>query len=243
MQLLAQDISAESVGERLRLCVSAGEALPKDVGERWKKLTGVDIIDGVGSTELLHIFLSNSPGDVRYGTSGKAVPGYELRLVDESNRDVSEDEIGELLVNGESAANGYWNQREKSRTTFLGQWTRTGDKYTIDKDGYYHYCGRTDDMFKVSGIWVSPFEVESALITHDSVLEAAVVGYEDEEGLTKPKAFVILNDGADEDGLFEDLKELVKHRIGKWKYPRQIEFVTELPKTATGKIQRFKLKE
>ena len=242
--MLAQpDISADSVGERLRLCVSAGEALPKDVGERWKNLTGIDIIDGVGSTELLHIFLSNSPDDVNYGTSGKAVPGYELRLVDENNRDVETDEIGELLVNGQSAANGYWNQREKSRTTFLGQWTRTGDKYTIDKDGYYHYCGRTDDMFKVSGIWVSPFEVESALITHDAVLEAAVVGYEDEEGLTKPKAFIILNQGVSEDGLFDELKELVKDRIGKWKYPRQIEFVTELPKTATGKIQRFKLKD
>ena len=226
----------------LRLCVSAGEALPKDVGERWKSLFDVDIIDGVGSTELLHIFLSNNPGDVVYGTSGKAVPGYQLRLVDETGNEVEGDQIGELLVNAPSAANGYWNQREKSRTTFEGLWTRTGDKYTRDEQGYYHYCGRTDDMFKVSGIWVSPFEVESALITHDAVLEAAVVGYEDEEGLTKPRAYVILNDGFDENGLYEALKTLVKDKIGKWKYPRQIEFVSELPKTATGKIQRFKLR-
>ncbi len=229
--------------DRLRLCVSAGEALPKDVGDRWKSVFSVDIIDGVGSTELLHIFLSNKPGDVVYGTSGKAVPGYELRLIDEHNKEVNDDEIGELLVKGDSSANGYWNQRQKSRVTFEGEWTRTGDKYTRDKDGYYHYCGRTDDMFKVSGIWVSPFEVESALISHASVLEAAVVGYEDEEGLTKPKAFVILIDDVNEDGLYEGLKELVKNKIGKWKYPRQIEFVKELPKTATGKIQRFKLKQ
>ena len=229
--------------DRLRLCVSAGEALPKDVGDRWKAIFSVDIIDGVGSTELLHIFLSNKPGDVVYGTSGKAVPGYELRLIDEHNKEVSDDEIGELLVKGDTSANGYWNQRQKSRVTFEGEWTRTGDKYTRDKDGYYHYCGRTDDMFKVSGIWVSPFEVESALINHASVLEAAVVGYEDEEGLTKPKAFVILNDGVNDAVLYDELKELVKNKIGKWKYPRQIEFVKELPKTATGKIQRFKLKQ
>lgn len=228
--------------DRLRLCVSAGEALPKDVGERWQSLFGVDIVDGVGSTELLHIFLSNKPDDIRYGTSGKAVPGYELRLVNERNREVEGDEIGELLVNASTAANGYWNQRQKTRATFEGEWTRTGDKYTRDSVGYYHYCGRTDDMFKVSGIWVSPFEVESALIAHEAVLEAAVVGYEDDDGLTKPKAFVILLESQSEDGLYDELKELVKEKIGKWKYPREIEFVKELPKTATGKIQRFKLK-
>jgi 4-hydroxybenzoate-CoA ligase len=229
--------------DRLRLCVSAGEALPGEIGLRWQSQFGVDIIDGVGSTELLHIFLSNRPGDVVYGSSGKAVPGYDLRLVDENNEEVQGDDIGELLVRGSSSADGYWNQREKSRTTFEGEWTRTGDKYTRDDDGYYHYCGRTDDMFKVSGIWVSPFEVESALIAHEAVLEAAVVGYEDAEGLTKPRAFVVLVDNRDTEGLFEELKEWVKQKIGKWKYPRQIEFVADLPKTATGKIQRFKLKQ
>jgi len=241
--MLAFPDAAQAISsDKLRLCVSAGEALPKDVGQRWKALFNVDIIDGVGSTELLHIFLSNKPGDVNYGTSGKAVPGYGLRLVDEQGNEVEGDQIGELLVDAPSAANGYWNQRDKSRATFEGKWTRTGDKYTRDENGYYYYCGRTDDMFKVSGIWVSPFEVESALITHDAVLEAAVVGYEDEDGLTKPKAYVILNEGFNQDGLFDELKELVKEKIGKWKYPRQIDFVSELPKTATGKIQRFRLR-
>jgi 4-hydroxybenzoate-CoA ligase len=242
--MLAQpDCGPEQCSDRLRLCVSAGEALPREIGLRWQSMFGVDIIDGVGSTELLHIFLSNRPGDVVYGTSGKAVAGYDLHLVDENNEEVQGDEIGELLVRGSSAATGYWNQRDKSRATFEGEWVRTGDKYTRDEDGYYHYCGRTDDMFKVSGIWVSPFEVESALIAHEAVLEAAVVGYEDEEGLTKPRAFVVLVDSRDTDGLFAELKDWVKEKIGKWKYPRQIEFVSDLPKTATGKIQRFRLKE
>ncbi len=231
--------------ERLRMCVSAGEALPQDIGERWKALTGVDIIDGVGSTEMLHIFLTNFPGDVAYGTSGRAVPGYEVRLVDEDGNDVPDDEVGELLVKGETAAAAYWNQRDKTRTTFLGEWTRTGDKYTRRPDGRHVYCGRTDDMFKVSGIWVSPFEVESALITHESVLEAAVVPKDDDDGLTKPKAFIILknSDATGQDALYETLKEHVKSEIGQWKYPRWIEFVGELPKTATGKIQRFKLRD
>ena len=231
---------------RLRQCVSAGEALPQEIGERWKALTGVDIVDGVGSTEMLHIFLSNAPGNIEYGTSGLAVPGYEVRLVDENGNDVPDDEVGELLVKGETAASGYWNQRAKSRATFLGEWTRTGDKYTRRPDGRHIYCGRTDDMFKVSGIWVSPFEVESALITHNAVLEAAVVPHEDDDGLTKPKAFVILKDGGaetDQLALYDELKEHVKSEIGQWKYPRWIDFVAELPKTATGKIQRFKLRD
>ncbi len=227
---------------RLRQCVSAGEALPEEVGKAWARIFNVDILDGVGSTELLHIFLSNAPGDVVYGTSGRAVPGYDLRLVDEHGAEVEGDDIGELLVCGPSAANGYWNQREKSRATFEGEWTRTGDKYTRDADGRYHYCGRTDDMFKVGGLWLSPFEVESALVSHECVLEAAVVPFEDKDELTKAKAFVILQDGHDPDGKFEILKEHVKDKIGKWKYPRQIEFVDALPKTATGKIQRFKLR-
>jgi len=228
---------------RLRQCLSAGEALPNDVGERWKQRFGADIIDGVGSTEMLHIFLSNRPGDVAYGTSGRAVPGYDLRLVDEHGQEVAEDEVGELLVRGSSAANGYWNQREKSRRTFEGEWTRTGDKYTRDADGRYHYCGRTDDMFKVSGIWLSPFEVESALISHEAVLEAAVVPYQDAEGLHKPRAFVVIKEGEADEALAGALKDHVKERIGLWKYPRDIRFVDSLPKTATGKIQRFKLRD
>jgi 4-hydroxybenzoate-CoA ligase len=237
------DCTPDKGSARLRLCVSAGEALPEEVGKSWKERFSVDILDGVGSTELLHIFLSNRPEDLRYGKSGKAVPGYELRLVDEAGAEVADGEVGELLVRGETAAEGYWNQLAKSRATFEGAWTRTGDKYIRDTQGYYEYCGRTDDMFKVSGIWVSPFEVESALISHPAVLEAAVVPAEDEEGLTKPKAFVILKEGASREGLFEALKDHVQGRIGTWKYPRWIEFVPELPKTATGKIQRFKLRE
>jgi 4-hydroxybenzoate-CoA ligase len=231
--------------DRLRISVSAGEALPQEIGQRWRQKTGTDILDGVGSTELLHIFLSNNPGDVEYGTSGVAVPGYDVRLVDDDGNDVPDDEVGELLVRGDTAPIMYWNQREKSRATFLGEWTRTGDKYTRRSDGRHIYCGRTDDMFKVSGIWVSPFEVESALISHSAVLEAAVVPQEDDEGLLKPKAVVILSDQGrvqDAGGLYEELKEHVKTEIGQWKYPRWIEFVDDLPKTATGKIQRFKLR-
>lgn len=237
------DCSREKASTRLRRCLSAGEALPEEVGKSWKRTMEVDILDGVGSTEMLHIFLSNRPDDIVYGTSGRAVPGYDLRLVDEQGQEVPDDDVGELLVRGASAASGYWNQREKSRTTFEGEWTRTGDKYTRDSDGRYHYCGRTDDMFKVSGIWVSPFEVESALISHESVLEAAVVPFEDEEGLTKPRAFVILQEGVAPEGMFEALKDHVQTSIGKWKYPRDIVFVESLPKTATGKIQRFKLRD
>ncbi|MEL6886165.1 MAG: benzoate-CoA ligase family protein [Pseudomonadota bacterium] len=226
----------------LRICISAGEALPEDVGVRWQQHTGVDILDGVGSTEMLHIFLSNAPGDVVYGTSGVPVPGYDVRLVDETGAEVGPDTVGELLVNGASAANGYWNKRGKSRDTFEGVWTRTGDKYERRADGRFVYCGRTDDMFKVSGIWVSPFEVEQAIVSHADVLECAVVAAADADGLDKPKAFVVLQN-ARADGLEETLKAHVQDRIGKWKYPRWIECVDSLPKTATGKIQRFKLRE
>ena len=226
----------------LRRCISAGEALPEDVGTRWEKLTGVPILDGVGSTEMLHIFLSNAPGDVVYGTSGVPVPGYEVRLVDEHGADVGTGEVGELLVNGASAAGGYWNRRDKTRETFEGVWTRTGDKYERRADGRFVYCGRTDDMFKVSGIWVSPFEVEQAITSHASVLECAVVAMKDADGLDKPKAFVVPH-GQRPEGLEEVLKDHVKDRVGKWKYPRWVECVDSLPKTATGKIQRFKLRE
>jgi 4-hydroxybenzoate-CoA ligase len=228
---------------RLRICTSAGEALPELVGQSWKNRFGVDILDGVGSTELLHIFLSNAPGDIKYGTSGKPVPGYAVRLVNDAGAEVADGEVGELVVNAPSAGEGYWNQRSKSRQTFEGHWTRTGDKYTRDAEGRYTYCGRADDMFKVSGIWVSPFEVESALITHPAVAEAAVVPAADPEGLLKPKAFVVLKPGSSTDGLHEALKEHVKQKIGPWKYPRWIDVVESLPKTATGKIQRFKLRE
>ena len=228
---------------RLRRSISAGEALPADIGQRWRDVMGSDILDGVGSTEMLHIFLSNAPESVVYGTSGVPVPGYEVRLVDEAGADVADGEIGEMLVKGESSADGYWNQRAKSRAAFEGAWTRTGDKYERTPEGRYVYCGRTDDMFKVSGIWVSPFEVEQALVSHPSVLEAAVVAQRDEEGLEKPKAFVVLQPGVQQSGLQDSLKQHVQDKVGKWKYPRWIEIMDELPKTATGKIQRFKLRD
>ena len=226
----------------LRTCISAGEALPAEIGRKWKGIWGVDIMDGVGSTEMLHIFLSNRPGDVEYGTSGTAVPGYEVRLVDEEGADLGPGSVGELLVRGASAAADYWNQRPKSRATFEGEWTRTGDKYEMTDSGRFIYCGRTDDMFKVSGIWVSPFEIEQALVEFPAILEAAVVAHRDDEGLEKPKAFVVLKDGQGAAAL-DGLKEFIKEKIGKWKYPRWVEVVDDLPKTATGKIQRFKLRE
>ncbi len=241
--LADQACTPKNSSARLRVCVSAGEALPEDVGRTWRQRMGTDIVDGVGSTEMLHVFLSNRPEDCRYGTSGKPFAGYDLRLVDECGRDVDTGTIGELLVCGGSAAEGYWNQREKSRSTFQGAWTRTGDKYFRDDDGYYHYCGRTDDMFKVSGRWVSPFEVEQALVSHPAVREAAVVAQEDESGLIKPKAFVVLQDDASSADLREPLKAHVKESVGAWKYPRWIEFMSELPKTATGKIQRYRLRQ
>ena len=227
---------------QLRRCVSAGEALPEDIGKQWRQRFGIEVLDGVGSTEMLHIFVSNRPGDVRFGRSGTAVPGYDIRLVDEGDQDVPDGEVGEMLVRGSTSAMGYWNQREKTRNTFVGEWTRTGDKYIRDSEGYYEICGRTDDMFKVSGIWVSPFEVEAALISHPAVLEAGVVPAHEGDDLIKPKAFVVLQSGHSPHGLYDALKEHVKGRIGAWKYPRWIEFVEDLPKTATGKIQRFKLR-
>ena len=241
--MLAGHDSDGRVETALRLCISAGEALPAAVGEGWLAMTGVDILDGVGSTEMLHIFLSNREGDVAYGTSGIAVPGYDLRLVDEAGIEVGVGEIGELLVAGDSAAATYWNQREKSRATFEGVWTRTGDKYERREDGRLIYCGRTDDMFKVSGIWVSPFEVEQSIAAHEDVIEAAVVPASDEDGLLKPKAFVVLKADVAASGIDEAIKTHVQADIGKWKYPRWVEIVDDLPKTATGKIQRFKLRE
>jgi 4-hydroxybenzoate-CoA ligase len=230
---------------RLRLCFSAGEPLPAHVGLAWRERFGLDIVNGVGSTEMGHLYLTNLPDAVEYGTAGVPVKDYDLKLVDESGREVGDGELGELWVRGQSAAAGYWNQREKSRRTFQGEWTRTGDRYMRRPDGVYVYSGRADDMFKVSGIWVSPFEVEDALVAHPSVLEAACVPAEDGNGLIKPKAFVVLKDRADADrnrALYEELKVHVKRTVGPWKYPRWIEFVDSLPKTATGKIQRFMLR-
>ncbi len=235
------DSTATDLGGRLRWCVSAGEPLPRDIGLRWRERHGVDILDGIGSTELLHIFLSLRPGDVRYGTTGKPVPGYEIEIVDEQDRPVKPGEIGELRVSGPSSAVAYWNNREKSLRAFRGRWTYTGDKYLQDADGYYVYCGRSDDMIKAGGQWVSPAEVESALVAHPSVLEAAVVAHKDENQLDKPKAFVVLKPGAR--ATPEELQRFVKERLAPFKYPRWVEFVDALPKTATGKIQRFKLRQ
>jgi len=242
--LAHKDMAAGAGSDRLRLCISAGEALPKNIGERWRAAAGVDVLDGIGSTEMFQTFLSNRPDALRYGTTGKPVPGYELRIVDDSGRDVAAGELGELAVRGPTAGEGYWNQRQKSRRTFAGEWTFTGDKYFCDADGYYHYCGRTDDMFKVSGMWVSPFEVEAALASHEAVLEAAVIGKEDADGLVKPKAFIVLRNGfAADERLIETLRVHVKQCAGPWKYPRWIDIRPDLPRTATGKLQRFKLRE
>jgi benzoate-CoA ligase len=224
----------------LRVCTSAGEALPADIGERWTREYGCEILDGIGSTEMLHIFLSNRPGKVRYGTTGQQVPGYQLRIVGDDGRECGDGEIGELQISGPSAAIMYWNNRSKTKATFAGEWTRSGDKYTRDADGYYTYGGRSDDMLKVGGIYVSPFEVEACLMTHSSVLEAAVIGVADQDGLVKPKAYVVLKPGQQANA--EDLQGHVKTRLAPYKYPRWIAFVPELPKTATGKIQRFKLR-
>jgi benzoate-CoA ligase len=238
--LLADPARPKKSELRVRVCTSAGEALPADIGQRWTAEYGSEILDGIGSTEMLHIFLSNRPGKVRYGTTGQQVPGYGLRIVGDDGRECGDGEIGELQISGPSSAIMYWNSRAKTKATFAGEWTRSGDKYTRDADGYYTYGGRTDDMLKVGGIYVSPFEVEACLMTHEAVLEAAVIGVADAEGLVKPKAYVVLKSGR-QAGI-EDLQAHVRTRLAPYKYPRWIEFVAELPKTATGKIQRFKLR-
>ncbi len=232
----AQDIS-------LRVCNSAGEALPENIARRWRERTGVDIVDGIGSTEMLHIFISNRPDRIRHGTLGLPVPGFEVKIVDDLGVPVAAGETGDLLVRGSTSAKFYWNQHARSRATFEGPWTRTGDRFRVDENGDYVFAGRADDMLKVGGIYVSPIEVESALIAHPAVYEAAVVGREDGEGLTKPMAYVVLADGLlASEALSDELKAFVKSRLAPYKYPRWIEFVSDLPKTATGKIQRFKLR-
>ena len=225
----------------LRLVSSAGEALPAELGERFQRHFGVDIVDGIGSTEMLHIFLSNRPERVRYGSTGWPVPGYAVELRGEGGAPVADGEPGDLFIHGPSAAMMYWGNRAKTRDTFQGGWTQSGDKYLRNDDGSYTYCGRSDDMLKVSGVYVSPFEVEATLVQHPAVLEAAVIGKEDADGLVKTKAFVVRKAGATVDEA--ELKAFVKERLAPYKYPRSIEFVDDLPKTATGKIQRFKLRE
>ena len=238
--LAAPDLPARAA-VKLRLCSSAGEALPREIGERFSAHFGTEIVDGLGSTEMLHIFLSNRPGAVQYGSTGQVVPGYRLKLVTEDGSDAPPGEIGDLFVAGPSSALMYWGQREKSRATFQGEWTKTGDKYSIDARGCYVYAGRSDDMLKVSGVYVSPFEVEATLMQHPAVLECAVIGIEDADGLTKTKACVVRKAGASVDEA--ELKAFVKERLAAYKYPRVIEFIAELPKTATGKIQRFRLRD
>jgi benzoate-CoA ligase family protein len=242
---LLASAAAPAPGEvKLRRSVSAGEALPSDVGRRFRERYGVDILDGIGSTEMLHIFISNRAGEVKYGTTGKPVPGYDVRLVDDDGNIVeAQGEMGELQVRGPTSAIMYWNNREQSRSTFLGEWTRSGDKYLKDEQGYFVYCGRRDDMLKVGGIYVSPFEVEAALQSHPEVLEAAVVGWPDADRLIKPKAFVVLKSPEKAgEALKLALQDHCREKLAPFKYPRWLEFRTELPKTATGKIQRFKLR-
>jgi len=238
------DPDADHALSSVRICVSAGEALPADIYHRWKERYGVDILDGIGSTEMGHIFLSNQPGAIKPGSTGKPVPGYELKIVDDKGMEVPQGEIGTLMVHGDSAAQFYWRKRDKSRQTMVGQWINTGDKYYVDKDGFYWCAGRADDMLKSGGIWVSPLEVENCLDAHEAVFESAVVGYKDDKGLEKPKAFVVLREGfKPSEELAEELKKWVLDKLAKYKYPRWIAFVKELPKSSTGKTQRFRLRE
>ena len=228
----------------LRICTSAGEALPQGIFYEWKRRFGQEILDGIGSTELLHIFISNRPGDVKPGSSGKLVPGYQARIINDNGDEVPDEEVGTLQVKGESTAAYYYRQHEKTKTSMLGEWFDTGDKYYRDGEGYYYYCGRSDDMLKVGGIWVSPIEVEDALISHPAVLEAAVAGKKDEYNLIKPKAYIVLKKGYQpSEELTKDIQAFVKKSIAPYKYPRWIEFVKDLPKTSTGKIQRYKLRD
>lgn len=228
----------------LRVCVSAGEALPATYVVKWKNLFNLEILDGIGSTEVLHIYLSNQIGKVREGSSGRIVPGYEAIIVDENGSKLPANETGDLWVKGDSIADRYWNLHEENKKRFHGEWFNTGDRYYCDEDGYYWYCGRADDMLKIGGIWVSPIEVESSLLEHENVLETAVIGVKNQDGLIKTKAYVVLKDGVEpSEELKDELKNFVKNRLAPYKYPRIIEFVNELPKTATGKIQRFRLRE
>ena len=228
----------------IRICVSAGEALPAEFIRKWKKLFNLDILDGIGSTEASHIFLSNSIGDIRPGSTGKVVPGYKAKIVNELGEPLPHNEIGDLLISGDSIASNYWLLHEENKHKFIGEWFHTGDKYYTDEDGYYWYCGRADDMMKVGGIWVSPIEIENSILGHASVLEVAVIPQIDKSNLVKPKACIVLKDGIKpSESLSDEIKQYVKTDLAFYKYPRIIEFVDELPKTATGKVQRFRLLE
>lgn len=241
--LYGQMLEEDGTMGGVRLCVSAGEALPGPYLHRWKDRFGLDILDGIGSTEMAHIFISNRPGEIVPGSSGKVVPGYEARIVDENMHDLPVGEIGTLLVKGDSAAALYWNKHEKTRQTIMGYWINTGDKYFCDENGYLFCAGRSDDMLKVGGIWVSPNEVESCLIEHPAVLECAVIGAPDEDDLIKPMAFVVLNKAhSASEEIENELKDYVKAHLALYKYPRWIRFLEELPKTPTGKIKRFELR-
>jgi len=246
--LYASMLALPDVGKRfdfssVRACVSAGEALPADILRRFEDTFHVPILDGIGSTEILHIFISNRLGAIKPGSTGKLVPGYEALVADEEGHAVAQGDIGNLLIRGDSIAATYWNKHEKTKDVINGHWIHTGDKYYQDEEGFFWYCGRSDDMLKVGGQWVSPIEVENALIAHPAVLESAVVGEFDTDELVKPKAFVILREGyKPSEALANELKAFVKERLAPFKYPRWVEFRPELPKTATGKIQRFVLR-
>ena len=241
-QLRALDESPRDLSS-LRCCVSAGEALPADIFRRWRERTGTLILDGIGSTEALHIFISNTADDYRPGTSGRPVPGYEASIADEEGEPVPAGETGRLFIRGDSTATRYWNNAERTAETMVEGWLNTGDTYYQDAEGYYVYCGRSDDMLKVGGIWCSPVEIEGRLIEHPRVLEAAVVGRADADELIKPEAFVVLNDASDaSDALAGELLEHCKEGLARYKYPRWVNFVDDLPKTATGKVQRYLLR-
>lgn len=240
--LAAEEFDQTDLGS-LRLCVSAGEALPAPIWHEWRERTGLDTLDGIGSTENYHMFISNRPGDIRPGSSGRPVEGYEVKIVDSTGSEVERGEVGTLLVRGETAALSYLHQYERSKQSFRGDWLDTGDKYYVDEEGYYWHAGRSDDMLKVGGIWVSPVEVESTLVGHPEVVEAAVIGERDHSDLIKPVAFVTLREGADVEALPDELIDYCRTHMAAYKRPRRVVVVPSLPKTATGKIQRFRLRE
>jgi benzoate-CoA ligase len=240
--LNAEDARARDISS-IRFCYSAGEALPIEMYHRWKETFGVEICDGIGSAEMFHIYITNRPDDVKSGTLGRIVEGYEARIVDADGQEVSTGEMGTLRIKGDSAALCYWNAHEKSKETFAGDWCTSGDQFHVDADGYYYYHGRTDDMLKVSGVFVAPAEIENCLLQHEAVMECAVIGHDRGDGLVKPKAFVVLREGREPaEALADDIKQFVKSRIAVYKYPRWIEFVASLPKNDRGKIDRKLLK-
>jgi benzoate-CoA ligase len=227
----------------LRICLSSGEPLPPAIFHQWKERTGLELLDVVGSTEATHDFLANRPGRAKAGSSGEVTPAFEARIVDDEGHEVQVGEVGNLLVKGDATAPYYWNKHEQTKRTMLGEWLKTGDTYYRDADGFYWYCGRSDDMMKVGGLWVSPIEIENTLLEHPAVLESGVIGEPDSDGLLKPKAYVLLkSEFKPSDQLRVDLQNLVKSRLAPYKYPRWVEFVDDLPKTVTGKIQRFRLR-